>query len=684
MADVARITPEVRTVKVPAPLRDLPAWLVWAYEQYPGEPKPRKTPQYSMGGRRHGRQGSPEDRAKLTTFAVARDAAARRGLDGVGLALLPDLGIVALDFDNCVSDGAVNEAVLSLVQGTYAELSPSGRGVRAVFTGAADLIGNRKSKSLPDRFGAEVFSSSGFVTFTGWALDHVDLLGLEDRVAPLPQRVIDFCRERFGESTAPALTEDFTAGFEPTLGLSEVEIQEALAALDPDISRDEWIRVGMALHHEFQGSEDGFALWDGWSWQGTKYPGDEALRQQWDSFERRKGPGRRQVTMASVLAMARDARAADSKRVAVIEEVQAQAEAIAASSQAVGPSTPPDYAGKFPVRSAASMVRQKPLEWIIKGIIPDADIGTLFGASGSGKSFLALDLAAHIACGEPWRGHKVKRGKVVIIAAEGGGGYGKRIAAYCQHHGLDAASMDIGVITVPPNLLEAEDIGELAASVKLLGGVSLVIIDTLAQVTPGANENASEDMGRALANAMVLRRATGAMVLLVHHAGKDLARGARGWSGLKGAMDVEIEVSRDEVTGAREMRLSKMKDGEDGVRFGFSLETVVLGMDEDGDETTSCVAVEDELKPRAPPGARGRSQVVERDIYELAVLDYAAAWRGGIGIRKEKLIEAVVETIEPPEDKGRDRRLQNVARAVTNLLKEGGPVGMQNDFVVFY
>lgn len=679
MADVARITPEVRAVRVPAPLRDLPAWLVWAYEQHPGEPKPRKTPQYSMGGRRHGRQGSPEDRAKLTTFAVARDAAAKRGLNGVGLALLPDLGIIALDFDNCVIDGAVDPEVLDLVSGTYAELSPSGHGVRAVFAGASDVIGNRKSRATADCYGAEAFSSSGFVTFTGWALDHVDLLGLEDRVAPVPQRVIDFCRQRFGESTAPAVAEDFTAGYEPPLGLSDAEIQDALDALDSGMGRDGWIVVGMALHHERP--DDGFDLWDEWSSTAHNYPGIEALRQQWDSFERRKGPGRRQVTMASVLAMARDARAAESKQVADVDAVRAQAEAVAAATQPVGPATPPDYEGKFPVRSAASMVSQPPLEWLIKGVIPDADIGTLFGQSGSGKSFLALDFAMHIQRGEAWRGHQVKRGKVVIVAAEGGGGYGKRIAAYCRHHDIDPETVEIGIITVPPNLLEAGDVGELAASIRLIGDVRLVIIDTLAQVTPGANENASEDMGKALANAMVLRRATDAMVLLVHHAGKDLARGARGWSGLKGAMDVEIEVVRDEITGARDMRLSKMKDGEDGVRYGFKLETIVLGMDEDGDELTSCVAVEDELKPRSSE-TRGKSQIVELDHYEVALLDFVQNVRGVQMMSVDKVVAAVETMIPAPDDIGMDRRRANIMRALERL--KGEKFGVKDGRVTFY
>lgn len=674
MVDVLRVSPEIMSLRVPAPLRDRPLWLMWAFEQHEGEAKPRKVPMYSMGGRRFGRQGSPEDRAKLTTFAVARDTAARRGLSGVGLALLPGEGLIALDFDRCVTDGVVDQQVLDLAAGTYAELSPSGTGIRAIFSGAGDILGNKKAFSDTD-LNIEVFSTSGFVTFTGWALDGIDLLGLEDRIAPIPQRVITYCQNRFGRSEHTPV-EDFTAGFEPPLNLSEDEIRDAVFAIDPDSDRDDWIRVGMALHAQHHGSEDGFALWDEWSADGVKYPGEEALRQQWDSFTRRAGPGQRQVTMASVLAMARD------NRVPTAESVTAKSDAMIADLPVShGLSTPPGFTGKYKVQTAASMAAQKPIDWLIKGVLPDADIGTIYGQSTTGKSFVALDMAMAIALGKPWRGHKVKQGNVVIIAAEGGGGFGKRIKAYCQYHGIDPTDLPLGIINGAPNLLEADEISEIAASLKAAGDVTMVIMDTLAQMTPGSNENASEDMGKALANAMTIRRVTGAMVILIHHAGKDIARGARGWSGLKGAMDVEIEVTRDEATDAREIRISKMKDEADGLRFGFKLENVVLGMDEDGDEYRSCVVLEAEVKPKG--GAAKTSGIKVRNEWQLALLEAAEShWFEGMS--KAALVDAAIPYMPKPED-GRDRRRDNLLRAVDALAKDkDGELGLRGNIVVLY
>lgn len=299
---------DLKVVRVPTPLRDLPAWLVWNLEQYEGESKPHKVPYSVRGGRRHGKHGCAEDRGRLTTFAIARDDAIRRGMTGVGFAPLEGEDVIALDFDKCVVEGRVDPLVLELVQGTYAEYSPSGTGIRAFFRGPPHLVGNRKSPAREDLFGIETFSSSGFVTVTGWALDHVELLGLEDKVAPLPEKVIEYCTERFGpQAMKPVDPNDFMLGHEPRLGLEIEEMDELLGQLDPDMSRDEWIRVGMALHHETEGYDTGFYLWNDWSSNGGKYPSEEALRRQWESFERRKGQRRRQVTMATVKRMVKQA-----------------------------------------------------------------------------------------------------------------------------------------------------------------------------------------------------------------------------------------------------------------------------------------------------------------------------------------------------------------------------------------
>ena len=292
----------------PARLRDMPNWVVYRLEKHPNKDRKEKIPHWADGTQRFGTQGGPEDRARLTTFEVAREAAIRMGFDGVGFAHTEGCGIVTLDFDKCVGpDGKVRQDVLDLVTMTYAEYSPSGKGIHAIFFGDDDILGNHKANvnEGPD-FSVEAFSTRGFTTFTGNTLDYVDVLYGADYLAPLPDITIAECRKRFGPQKAKDDPDDFMIGHEPKTGLSISQMEEMLAVLDPDMSREDWIKPGMGLHHETDGDDTGFYIWDEWSATGSKYPGQEELRKQWDSFDRRKGSGQRNITMATVMKMAKE------------------------------------------------------------------------------------------------------------------------------------------------------------------------------------------------------------------------------------------------------------------------------------------------------------------------------------------------------------------------------------------
>ena len=674
--NVSAIAPQHRDLVAPSELRQLQGWLIWKFETHDGEAKPRKVPYYANGGRRFGTQGSAQDRAALVSFAAACTAAARKGFAGVGLAMLADWGITALDFDKCVGvDRRLPEDVLAIVGRTYAEWSPSGLGVRAFVRGD---LGNHKSHAEPGRYGFETFSSTGFVTFTGNILDGVELCGYEDTVADIDDNTRSLCEARFGRSTptpAAADPDDPWAGLEPAVGLSVEQMQTLLSGLDPDMGREEWIRVGMALHHECEGDDTGFQLWNDWSENGGKYPSEEGLKAQWESFTRRAGSGKRPVTMASVLKMAKEAGIALPRPTlaATPESLRAvaadTAEKIASLPPSEGVCTPEGFEGKYPVHSADSVSRRPPSEWMIKGVVPVADLGVIYGASTSGKSFAAFDMAAAIGRGVDWRGRRVRKGRVIIIAAEGGGGYPKRIAAYCQHNLINAADLNIGIITAAPNFLETEEIEQVVASIVGAGGADLLVVDTFAQVTPGANENAGEDMGLALSHARGLREATGAMCILIHHAGKDASKGARGWSGIKAACDVEIEISRDEESNAREMRLSKAKDGEDGLRWGFKLDVVTLGLDADGDAITSCVVLETDLQAtklseteRKAAKKIGRTEAHILDTMEL--IDPRVS-----SMNVSDFVNLCVDGMPAPEEGKRDIRKDTVRRAIKGMTK---------------
>lgn len=664
----------------PPEIRDTPVWLIWNAEHVEGEAKPRKIPYYSRGGKRTGQQGSIGDRAGLTTYAEAREAASKRNMTGVGLALMPEMGITALDFDYCIGDnGEIPDEIGQIVNHTYAEISPSGRGIRAFVKGD---YGNHKSPAKGNDFGFETFHSSGFTTFTGQVLPVVEIMGYEDQISDLDALVRPLCEKRFGaregKTTDP---DDFMLGHEPRLGLSAEEIEELVAKLDPGMGREPWITVGMSIHHETEGDDTGLQIWTDWSSLGDNFASVEDVEKQWDSFSRRQRSGERQVTMRSVLKMVKDA-----VRIASTGDLAAAAQegaALAITSPSV--STPDGYDGKFPVHSASELASRPPIQWLIKGIIPKADLVMLYGPSGSGKTFVALQLAAAIARGVEWRGRRVAKGRVIIIAAEGAGGVGKRVEAYAREAGIALEDIAIGIIIVPPNFCEKEDITELVKAILASGGADFIIVDTLAQVTPGANENSGEDMGVALANCRALRVATDAVVMLVHHAGKDVSRGARGWSGTRAAVDAEIEIIREE-DGTRQIHISKMKDGEDGLRFGFKLEVVPLGIDADGDAITSCIVVESDLptpevkETRVADTLRGKLGPVERLLLDTVEQDYPTESR----VRYDDFISAAMAKMPVDEDK-RDTRKQRVVRALEGLCRGKDSVfSVANGFVLFY
>ncbi len=642
MTNVHRITPHLRDVEAPADIRDLPAWVIWRFEDNPGQAKPRKVPYYANGGKRHGEQGAPKDTANLVTFDAAKAAAARRGFDGVGFATLPQFGICALDFDNCITDGNIHPQVEPLLCDTYAEFSPSGQGIRLFFKGD---LGNGKALRSPD-FGMECFSTRGFVTFTGNTLDITEMLGNTDTVAHLNDTVRQLHLDRFKRTSDPV--EVPASAIEP-LWLIESEIVSLLEKLDPDMNHDDWLHVGMGLHHETQGQ--GFEYWNEWSAASSKYPGEDALRQRWDSFGKHNDATVTIRTAMKLAGISPNAPASPDEFDNLVDTPQEN------------PAEPPRFTFE-PVHQFSSATA---LPWIIKGVLPKAGLAVVYGASGSGKSFAVLDMSLAIARGVEWRGKRVRQGKVAYIAAEGADGFRKRVAAYAQHHQIDLTTVPMSVLNAAPNLMEKTDAADIVKGINAVDGADVIVVDTFAQTTPGANENAGEDVGKALAHCKRIHEKTGALVVLIHHSGKDATKGARGWSGLRAAADAEIEVIRSDQ--GRALRLSKNKDGEDGLEWGFDLEVVQLGVDEDLDPITSCVVIEAAVPAVGGVAARkmGKNEKVVNDVIQ----EFAQAQNDGIEVGP--VLAEAVRRIKERDGVTDDKKgnIKTMARKALHRLCDG-------------
>lgn len=322
--------------------------------------------------------------------------------------------------------------------------------------------------------------------------------------------------------------------------------------------------------------------------------------------------------------------------------------------------TPEEYASPESLAAAAPETFDAPpraldLEWfddiepvltdsyLVKGLLARQSMSVVYGPSNSGKTFFALDLAFNIAIGAEWRGRRVSQANVLYLAAEGGRGVSNRIAALKLEHGtcdvplaLKRAGMDL-----LHEQADLQHIYDLACAVQAKNEALplLVVIDTLSRVMAGGDENSAADMTALIRNIDAIREATGAHIMLVHHTGKDAARGARGHSSLRAATDTEIEVGQvgEEGEECRAAMVTKQRDYQGGETFAFALKTIPLGFDQEGDEVTSCVLQEADTEEfRAAKKAkkgRGKNQRLIMEAFDQMVSEGMAKGNpGGIGM----------------------------------------------------
>ena len=281
-----------------------------------------------------------------------------------------------------------------------------------------------------------------------------------------------------------------------------------------------------------------------------------------------------------------------------------------------------------------------PPDELVEGVLTAGDGSVLYGDSNSGKTFFVIDMAAAVARGVQWMGRNTEPGLVLYLAAESPASVRGRLQAYQKHHGVRVPNF--AIVQSPIDLFDGDaDTEALIAVVRQLERqrgqkVRLIVGDTLARLSAGANENAGQDMGLMVRRFDRIRTECSAHFLLIHHSGKAAANGARGWSGIRAAVDTEIEVT-DSAQG-RCAEITKQRDlSTKGERIGFRLDTVTLGSTKWGAAATSCVVVPADA-PDKPQGKR---------VSEVggAVLEYLRTQPAG----KKK--RDVVEHFQPLYDK---------------------------------
>ncbi|HEV2071088.1 MAG TPA: helicase RepA family protein [Acidimicrobiales bacterium] len=246
-----------------------------------------------------------------------------------------------------------------------------------------------------------------------------------------------------------------------------------------------------------------------------------------------------------------------------------------------------------------AMATRPPPEWLVDDLLVAGSSAVLYSPPSVGKSFVALDIAACVATGTWWHGRAVRQGPVLYVAAEGTGGLPVRVQAWKAHNRMawvDAFDFLPGSI----NLLDPGQAATLA-ELTVAKGYRLVVVDTMARVTAGGDENSPKDMGLLVA-AVAKLQAAGATVLMVHHPGKDAGKGMRGHSSLRGALDTEIEAKE---VGERLVTLvcQKQKDAQEFLPVRLGLKVVTFA-DEEGRPFSSSCAVDKAARTSADDDPR--------------------------------------------------------------------------------
>jgi len=335
--------------------------------------------------------------------------------------------------------------------------------------------------------------------------------------------------------------------------ISEIlrDIKAIASRIDRNCCYDDWIRLGMALHHETGGSLEGLAFWSEWSKSSPKFrPGDpEVHAMKWASFGNSPTP----VTVDSLRRM-------DRADPADFEDCTA-ASALLDDILAPQPVLPE----RSPFLSLMELFQRPEPRWIIEDFLPEATLGVIYGQWGTGKTFIEVDVALSVALGQAWRGKLARQGKVLIVAAEDNRGVQMRLQAGLAARGVQDAP--VRVLPRPVNIASPERQKWLLDWIKQETPVSLVFFDTYTAVTPGSDENTVKDVSEIVNYCSRINEATGALVMMVHHKGK--GEGVRGSTALPDGCDVMWELDKDEI--CHELTVKKMKNAQDGGAYKFRL-----------------------------------------------------------------------------------------------------------------
>ena len=563
---------------IPNELKVLPNWVGWRWAERDGKwTKPPINVQTGAGAKSN-------DATTWGSFDDALHSYQNGGrLAGIGFMLAPPF--VGVDLDDCrdPKTGALESWAYAIVQqsATYAEVSPTGTGVKLICRGDLPVTGTNKPNGWP----VEMYRAGRYFTITGQRLEGTpaDVRDASEAVIWLYERITN---EKPPAWVAPSPVADDEAHREretPPISQTPPKPLQAVtgrAGLDDgDLLR---IIAGSAQAGKFQrlmvGDASGYASPSQADIALVNilafYTDDAGLidrifrqsglwREKWDARHAADGRTYGQMTIDDALAYVRSHATYDTSFRSTAppmmppppeEPPDLWPPEITSATPTTATGTPNATAPRFRLYSARDALQpQPPPVWIVDRLLTPGSVSAVVGAPGSKKTYSLLDMAVCVALGKPWLNLATKQGAALIIDEESGAvRLGRRLGGVLNAHFADESTPVFYTCLAGLKLNQPMDVDALRQLI-VETGAAIVIIDAFADIMPGADENAVKDVQPIM---LALRRvadATGAAIVLIHHSGKN--GDYRGSSAIKGAVDLMLTVQSE--------------PDEDIVRFAF-------------------------------------------------------------------------------------------------------------------
>jgi hypothetical protein len=211
-------------------------------------------------------------------------------------------------------------------------------------------------------------------------------------------------------------------------------------------------------------------------------------------------------------------------------------------------------------RAAEALLPQPPIAWIVEELISRPSVSLVVGDPGSKKTYSLLDLGICIALGQPWLGFATHPCPVLFVDEESGVARINRRLGEIMHARAAGEETDFQYVSLAHlNLRKRKDVEALIALIKDTGA-GILVIDTMADIMPGADENNVKDIQPIFLTLRRIADSTDCAIILIHHLNKN--GGYRGSTALLGAVDLMLVVEGKAGSGDITFKVDKNRDGQ--------------------------------------------------------------------------------------------------------------------------